>query len=223
MKNSIVCSYWSWTKLFIDEGLMSLIDFFNWLGTRWGWVSFFVFPLLFYLCLELPLVYSLYALGWPLGALYSSYMIYFCVFAYKKNDAFGQHMNSRNQNVVFWLMQQKEYRVFVCRRVSFLHLCWWSQSWLLRSLGHCHACPKETEYCMKIVKSPAITFNMYHIWEKRKGFWLMYNIEVKWVTGFLPIDSFMPGGMAQRGEKRQRGSFLFANVPWYIEASNRYQ
>ena len=65
MKNSFVCSYWSWTKLFIDERPLSLINFFDWLGTRWGWMSFFVSPLLFGLCFEVPFVYSLYALGWP--------------------------------------------------------------------------------------------------------------------------------------------------------------
>ena len=68
MKNSFVYSYWSWTKLFIDEGPLSLINFFYWLGTRWGWMSFFVSPLLFGLCFEVPLVYSLYALGWPMRA-----------------------------------------------------------------------------------------------------------------------------------------------------------
>ena len=45
-KNSFVCSYWSWTKLFIDKRPISLIDFFYWLGTRWGWVCF-LYPLFF--------------------------------------------------------------------------------------------------------------------------------------------------------------------------------
>ena len=34
MKNSFVYSYWSWTKMFIDEGPISLIDFFDWLSIR---------------------------------------------------------------------------------------------------------------------------------------------------------------------------------------------
>ena len=34
MKNSFVCSFWSWTKLFIDERPLSLINFFDWLGSR---------------------------------------------------------------------------------------------------------------------------------------------------------------------------------------------
>ena len=34
MKNSFVCSFWSWTKLYIDEGPLPLIDFFDWLGFR---------------------------------------------------------------------------------------------------------------------------------------------------------------------------------------------
>ena len=48
--------------MFIDEGPISLIDFFDWLSTREGWMSFFVSPFLFGLCLEVSLVYSLYAL-----------------------------------------------------------------------------------------------------------------------------------------------------------------
>ena len=40
LKNSFVCNYWSWAKLFIDVGPLSLIDFFDWLGSKWGWVSF---------------------------------------------------------------------------------------------------------------------------------------------------------------------------------------
>ena len=34
MKYSFVCNLWSWSKLCIDEGLNSLINFFEWLGYR---------------------------------------------------------------------------------------------------------------------------------------------------------------------------------------------
>ena len=34
LKNSFVCSFWSWTKLYIDVGPLPLIDFFDWLGSR---------------------------------------------------------------------------------------------------------------------------------------------------------------------------------------------
>ena len=34
MKNSFVCSVWSWTKLYIDERPLPLINFFDWLGSR---------------------------------------------------------------------------------------------------------------------------------------------------------------------------------------------
>ena len=34
MKNSFVCNLWSWTKLFIDEGPLLLINFFDWFGSR---------------------------------------------------------------------------------------------------------------------------------------------------------------------------------------------
>ena len=34
MKNSFVCNFLSWTKSVIDEGLLLLINFFHWLGTR---------------------------------------------------------------------------------------------------------------------------------------------------------------------------------------------
>ena len=34
LKYSFVCSLWSWTKLYLDAGPLSLIDFLNWLGFR---------------------------------------------------------------------------------------------------------------------------------------------------------------------------------------------
>ena len=34
MKNYFVCNFWSWTKLFIDEGPLPLINLFDWLGSR---------------------------------------------------------------------------------------------------------------------------------------------------------------------------------------------
>ena len=47
MKYSFICNLWSWSKLCIDVGPLPLINFFDWLGSRWGLVSFFVSPLLF--------------------------------------------------------------------------------------------------------------------------------------------------------------------------------
>ena len=32
--NSFVRSFWSWTKLYIDDGPLLLIDLFDWLGSR---------------------------------------------------------------------------------------------------------------------------------------------------------------------------------------------
>ena len=34
LKNSFVCSFWSWTKLYIDVGPLPLINFFYWLSSR---------------------------------------------------------------------------------------------------------------------------------------------------------------------------------------------
>ena len=34
LKYFFVCSLWSWTKLYIDACPLSLIDFFDWLGSR---------------------------------------------------------------------------------------------------------------------------------------------------------------------------------------------
>ena len=34
LKYSFVCSLWSWTKLYTDADLLSLINFFDWLGSR---------------------------------------------------------------------------------------------------------------------------------------------------------------------------------------------
>ena len=34
LKHCFVCSLWSWTKLYIDVCPLSLIDFFDWLGSR---------------------------------------------------------------------------------------------------------------------------------------------------------------------------------------------
>ena len=36
-----VCNLWSWSKSCIDEELVPLINFFDWLGSRWVLVSFF--------------------------------------------------------------------------------------------------------------------------------------------------------------------------------------
>ena len=44
LKYYFVCSFWSWTKLYINVGPLPLIDFFDWLGSRCGWVRFFVSP-----------------------------------------------------------------------------------------------------------------------------------------------------------------------------------
>ena len=51
MKNSFVCNFWPWTKSFIDEGHLSLINFFDLLVSRRGLVRFFVSPFLFCSCL----------------------------------------------------------------------------------------------------------------------------------------------------------------------------
>ena len=40
LKFSFVCNLWSWFKLYIAEIPNSLINFFEWLGYRWGRVSF---------------------------------------------------------------------------------------------------------------------------------------------------------------------------------------
>ena len=101
MKNSFVCSFWSWTKLYIDEGPLPLIDFFDWLGFRWGWVRFFVSPLLFCFFLLALVVYFLYALGWPLGALYSSFIKFTCAFTYiKKKNLFNCQYLDRFANLL---------------------------------------------------------------------------------------------------------------------------
>ncbi|KAJ9705268.1 hypothetical protein PVL29_003364 [Vitis rotundifolia] len=34
LKISFICNYWSWAKLFIDVGLLSLINHFDWLGSK---------------------------------------------------------------------------------------------------------------------------------------------------------------------------------------------
>ena len=73
--NSFVCNFWFLTKLFIDEGLLPLINFFDWLGFKRGLVRFFVSPLFFCSYLLTPLVYSLYAVDWPLGTLFSFFYI----------------------------------------------------------------------------------------------------------------------------------------------------
>ena len=80
VKNSFVCNFQSWTKLFINEGLLPLINFIGQVLYK-GWWDFCISYFLF-----LPLgtfVFFLYALGWPLGALfYFLYMKIFCAFTY---------------------------------------------------------------------------------------------------------------------------------------------
>ena len=73
MKNYFVCNFCSWTKLFIDEGLLSLINFVDWLGSKRGRVRFW-FPLFFFAlsfrcllytpCCILPVCFGL-AFGHP--------------------------------------------------------------------------------------------------------------------------------------------------------------
>ena len=36
VKNSFVCSFWSWTKLYIVDGPLPLINFCDWLNRRDG-------------------------------------------------------------------------------------------------------------------------------------------------------------------------------------------
>ena len=74
-EKSFVCNFWSWVKLFINEEPLPLINFFDWLGFRRGLVRFFVSPLFFCSYLLTPLVYSLYAVDWPLGTLFSFFYI----------------------------------------------------------------------------------------------------------------------------------------------------
>ena len=83
MKNSFVCSYWYWTKLFIDKGPLSLINFFYWLGPRWGWVRFFESPLLFCFCLYVPVVYSIW-FGLTFGRPFFLYIWYTFAFYLSK-------------------------------------------------------------------------------------------------------------------------------------------
>ena len=53
MKNSFVCNFWSWTKLFINDDPLFLINFFWLVGfeMRSGGVKFLVSPLLFCSCI----------------------------------------------------------------------------------------------------------------------------------------------------------------------------
>ena len=45
MKNCFVCNLWSWYRMSIDVGPMSLLSFIDWLGSKWGQVLFFVLSL----------------------------------------------------------------------------------------------------------------------------------------------------------------------------------
>ena len=45
LKYSFVCNLWSWIKLYIDADPLSLIDFFDWLGSRRGQARFLFFVL----------------------------------------------------------------------------------------------------------------------------------------------------------------------------------
>ena len=40
LKSSFVYFLWSETKLFIKDGLLTLVDFIDWVGSCWGWGSF---------------------------------------------------------------------------------------------------------------------------------------------------------------------------------------
>ena len=64
LKNSFVCNLWMWSKPVVNEGPLSLLGFFYWLGARWGLVLYFCF----FLCPRASLVYSLYAFGPVFGA-----------------------------------------------------------------------------------------------------------------------------------------------------------
>ena len=70
MKNYFVCNFWFWTKSIIDEGPLPLINFFDWLGSRWGLIifripSFFVLafwcllytPCMLQVSLKVPFIY----------------------------------------------------------------------------------------------------------------------------------------------------------------------
>ena len=74
MKYSFVSNFWSWVKPCIDEGPTSLINFFDWLDSRWGRVCFLnpslfcflplgaycILPVCFGLAIRRPLLINIY-------------------------------------------------------------------------------------------------------------------------------------------------------------------
>ena len=34
LKNSFICNLWSWSKVFVDMNLNSLVNFIDWLGSK---------------------------------------------------------------------------------------------------------------------------------------------------------------------------------------------
>ena len=86
LKYSFVCNLWSWTKLYIDVGPLSLIDFFDWLefgANGWGFLCSLLFFALF--SILAPVVYFLYALGCPPGFLFLINIFSFVFTHQKKN------------------------------------------------------------------------------------------------------------------------------------------
>ena len=79
MKNSFVYNLWSWSMSCLDVGLLPSINFFDWLGSRWGLISFcFFLSLPFGDSCTLPVCFEL-----PLKRHF--FLIYIlCVFIYQK-------------------------------------------------------------------------------------------------------------------------------------------
>ena len=87
LKNSFVCNLWLWTKSVVNDGSLTLLSFFDWLGASWGLVLYFWF----FLCPWAPLVYSLYVFG---PASRGPFLIYvFCVFANQKKNEAAFHLS----------------------------------------------------------------------------------------------------------------------------------
>ena len=42
LKNSFVCILWSWTKMFVEDGPLTLVSFFDGLATCWWFLSRFI-------------------------------------------------------------------------------------------------------------------------------------------------------------------------------------
>ena len=88
-----VCSFWPWIKLFIDDEPLPLINFFDWLGSRWGWVRFFVAHLFFCFCLG-RLLYTSCILWVVLWVPFSFIYILLWFYLSEKNKKFLLYLGS---------------------------------------------------------------------------------------------------------------------------------